>query len=421
MKQLGAGTSKSALSLAARTAALLFSNGQTTERSCEVTARLAAACGIQPTILMHWGELLIFAEGDDGPRYVVLPVAPTNVDMGKVAATVHLVDEITSGSVAPDTVESALTAIEQRRPSSSIRFTVFAALGAAALGVVFGVTEPKTLILIALVAGAGGALRRCLSRLSHNPYVQPLTAAMLAGILGALAIRLRLGPSDAMVAICPCMVLVPGPHFLNGALDLARARIALGVARVAFASLVALVICLGLLIGLALGGAELPVTGAFQRVPIGYDVAAAGVAVAAYGTFFSMPWRMLPIPISIGILAHAARWLIVFKAGASVEAGAFVACMIAGTIVTPIATRLHLPFAALAFTSVVSLIPGIFLFRMSSGFLGLIAQGDQASALLLQNTAVNGATALSIMLAMAFGLIVPKMVIDRMWGAGAPA
>jgi hypothetical protein len=34
---------------------------------------------------------------------------------------------------------------------------------------------------------------------------------------------------------------------------------------------------------------------------------AAGIAVAAYSTFFAMPWRMLPIPILIGMLAHACR------------------------------------------------------------------------------------------------------------------
>ena len=56
-----------------------------------------------------------------------------------------------------------------------------------------------------------------------------------------------------------------------------------------------------------------------------YDVIAAGVAVAAYSTFFAMPWRMVPIPVVIGMLAHAARWATISVAGASVETGALVA------------------------------------------------------------------------------------------------
>jgi hypothetical protein len=39
------------------------------------------------------------------------------------------------------------------------------------------------------------------------------------------------------------MVLVPGPHILNGAIDLARTRIALGIARLTYASVIVLLIC----------------------------------------------------------------------------------------------------------------------------------------------------------------------------------
>ena len=103
--------------------------------------------------------------------------------------------------------------------------------------------------------------------------------------------------------------------------------------------------CVGLLVGLSLGGVTLPVSGPSHAVPRGYDVIAAGVAVAAYGTFFAMPWRMLPIPILIGMLAHALRWAAISLAGASVATGALVACLVVGTLTTPLADRLRLPFS----------------------------------------------------------------------------
>src|SRR5258708_39606686 len=102
------------------------------------------------------------------------------------------------------------------------------------------------------------------------------------------------------------MVLVPGPHLLNGSIDLARVRIALGAARIGYASVIILMICAGLLIGLSLGGATLPISEPSYPVPLVYDVIAAGVAVAAFGTFFSIPWGILPIPVLIGMLPHAA-------------------------------------------------------------------------------------------------------------------
>jgi uncharacterized membrane protein YjjB (DUF3815 family) len=146
-------------------------------------------------------------------------------------------------------------------------------------------------------------------------------------------------------------------------------------------------------------------------------VIAAGVAVAAYGTFFAMPWRMLPFPIVIGMLAHALRWLAIGMVGASAEAGALIACLAVGIIVTPVADRLRMPFAAFAFASVVSLIPGVLLFRMAGGLLSLIRAGSAASSELLLGTIVDGATALLIIVAMAFGLIVPKMCIEYFFPA----
>ena len=150
-------------------------------------------------------------------------------------------------------------------------------------------------------------------------------------------------------------------------------------------------------------------------MPLGYDVIAAGVAVAAYGTFFAMPWRMLPVPIAIGMLAHASRWAVISLAGASVQTGALAACLVVGIIVTPIADRLRLPFAAFAFASVVSLIPGVFLFRMTGGLVDLVMLGAKASVDLLLNTIADGATAMLIILAMAFGLILPKMCIEHFY------
>jgi uncharacterized membrane protein YjjB (DUF3815 family) len=209
------------------------------------------------------------------------------------------------------------------------------------------------------------------------------------------------------------MILVPGPHLLNGTLDLARARIALGASRIAYAGMIILVICTGLLAGLSLGGVSLPASVPSYPVPLGYDVIAAGVAVAAYGTFFAMPWRMLPIPAAIGMLAHASRWGMISLAGASVQTGALVACLVVGVIVTPIADRLRMPFAAFAFASVVSLIPGVYLFRMAGGFVDLVMLGEKTSVDMLLNTIADGTTAVLIILAMAFGLILPKMSVER--------
>ena len=224
----------------------------------------------------------------------IVAADPLIVDMKRVARTEQLVDDICDGRLSLDGARSSLDAISRAAPVSETRFAIMAAVGAAALGIIFGTFDLMTLALIAFSAGAGAIIRRTLARFTPNPLIQPLCAALFSGVTGAVATTHGLTAAPHLVMVCPCMVLVPGPHMLNGALDLARARIPIGVARIVFASLVVLMICTGLMIGLSLAGATLSDPSPATTVPLVFDVIAAGVAVAAYGSFFNMPWKTPP-------------------------------------------------------------------------------------------------------------------------------
>ena len=391
-------------------ARVLYINGESTQRTMDVAEHLSKCLGLRATIFPHWGKLEIQTEDTEGNFISAIEATPSGVNMARVASTWRTVEELSVGRLDPADAMNVIDRIAEAPPAPTWLFTLAAAVGAVALAVIFGVRHVSAATIIFGSGAAGAILRRILARYSTNIFLQPFSASLVAGVVGALAVRYQLSSTLRLVAVCPCMVLVPGPHFLNGMLDLIRGRMNLGAARLIYAVLVVVAISTGLLLGLALLDVSLPVDPAGRVPPFWHDVIAAGLAVACYSVFFSTPLNMLAWPVAVGTLAHALRWVTLTLLGANAAIGAFVACLIVGLVLSPVSRRWNMPFAAIGFASVVSMIPGVFMFRAASGFTQLI--NSLTAWTLMSSTLADCWTAILIILAMSFGLIVPKLIID---------
>jgi uncharacterized membrane protein YjjP (DUF1212 family) len=269
--------------------------------------RLNRGLGLDAVVVPSWSALTLTAAGS---RNTVLTaaVSPTAINMHRVGTMMSVVDSAQDGPLELERVVAGVADAEAQSGSGTAAFVVACATGAAGLAVIYGATHPLVILLVALAAAGGGLLRRWLGAIGAGPLVQVFVAATLAGALGAAPAHLHLGASTAVVAICPAMVMVPGPHILNGALDLLDLRVTLGIARLAFGLLILTAIACGIILGLQAGGQTLPVTAPSSSAPLVVDVLAAGVAAASYPVYFSMRWQLIGWPVAVGMLAHAVHW-----------------------------------------------------------------------------------------------------------------
>lgn len=386
-------------------AALLYANGQSTPMTQTAVERLNRGLGLDAAVVPTWSMLTLTAVGS---RNTVLtaPVSPTVINMRRVASMMAVIDRAQDGPLEATEVARGVAEAGTQPFSGTIAFTIACATGAAALSVIYGASHPLAILLVAVAAAGGGLLRRWLGAMSAGPLVQVFVAATLAGAVGAAAAHLDLGGSAAVVAICPAMVLVPGPHILNGALDLLDLRVSLGLARLAFGMMLLTAIGGGLILGLQAGGQMLAVTAPSSSAPLFVDVLAAGVAAASYPVYFSMPWRMIGWPVAGGMLAHAVHWY-ALHVGATLALAAFLSCLVVGLLLVPISHHRRIPFAGIGFAAVVALVPGVFVFRTLSGF---VEFANHPSAQLFSAASADLIGATIIVGGMALGLALPMHV-----------
>ncbi len=390
-----------AIDLVLDAAVLLHVNGQSTNMTVTAVDLLNRGLSTTSTLIPAWASLLLV-----GPHAAtrVAAVSPTGISMRRVAAAMAVIDRAQDGPLDRDEVRRGLAAAQRESVSNTLIFSAACATGAGALAVIFGAQHPLTVLIAAVSAALGGLARRALGRFAAGILTQAFAAALIAGLIGVAAAQLRVDDALGLVVLCPAMVLVPGPHILNGALDLLALRITLGIARLGYSALILAAIAAGLIVGLAADGRSLAVVQTSSTVPLYADVIAAGIAAGSYPVFFSMPYRMIGWPVAIGMLAHAAHWWALSVWRVDIASAALVSCLIAGTLLLPISHYLRMPFAAIGFASVVALVPGVYVFRMLSG---LVKFAHLPTSDLLTSLTSDGATAALVITGMATGLAVP--------------
>lgn len=393
---------------------VLHANGAETDREQRRTEQLARALGLCVRADFGWSWSDFTFESRDGSSALRrFAVTPDGLALNRVIAIDRIINELDAGTLTLTDAWGRLRAAATLPVANLFLFALACVIGGCGLAVVFGVRHGMTLVLIATCCGVGAFLRRGLAKFGANAYVQVGAAALLAGLSGAASAGLGVGSPLGLAAVCPCMILVPGPHLLKGALDIAQMRIPLGAVRLLFALCLLTATTAGLLVGLWIGRAHLVADPAGRDISVWIDAPTAGLLTVAYGVFYSAPIRILYWPFLAGGLAHALRWLIVEHWHGGLWIGAGTACLFVGLVLIPVCERLQLPFSALGFASVVSLVPGVLVFRALAGFAQLPSEKGAAAQQLIIDIADNSSAATLTLIAMPVGFLLATAFWSR--------
>ncbi len=392
-------------------AASLFANGAATDDVVDLIHRAdqdLATGGGKLIVLPQWGELHVVRQAASGDaQLVVLPVTPAGMSVNRVMATTAVVVRAMGRASGLDSVRADVRRATALPPLPLPVFAVGAAAGACSLAALFG-ERGLAFFFVALAGAVGAVVRRGLLRIGGGLLTQDVCAAFVAGLAAVLARRVGSIADISLIAAAPCMILLPGPHLLNGALDLIAYRLPLGIARLGFAVLALAALSMGLLTGLAAGGLAFPLTLPSAPISLWVEVVAGGVAAACYAISYATPLRIVAWPAVLGAAAHCVHWFMVTRLGAAPAVAATVASLLVGVVMVPVARRHHLPFAGVAFASVVSMLPGAFIFALSSGLLAVARPGRSGGNTLIGDVVANAATTFLVVAGLTLGLAVPK-------------
>lgn len=380
--------------------------------------RVAAALGVEELqAQVGLTELVVTtrAHGSFRTQVVEVPVPVVNTD--RIGALMRASLRAVPGSTAAE-LQAALDDVEARPPRHRRWLVVLGAVVACAAFAFLNHGRWPECLAAAAGAGAGKAAQIVMIRkLRFNQLAEVGLAAAVAGLvylLVAHAMHVGLGVEVHEVAFTSAILfLVPGFPMMTAALDLARFDFASGISRLFFAIMIILAASLGAWI--VVWGSRIS-PDALQPLVLPWALAlllrglASFAGVVGFAVTFNTPWRVAGVAGVIGMIANLAR-LFLNDLSFHPLLSAAVATVIVGLLAGWWSQHILSPRITLSVPAVLIMIPGVSIYR------ALVALINQDWTGLL----ANGLNAVSVVVALAVGLVVARMLTDPAWTSRAPA
>ncbi len=350
--------------------------------------RIAQRLELELDVLVNYRSVTLFTGAG---WHVNIQVHELRINVAVSTRAIQAVDSFCDGVIGLDEAMILLEAAE-RNVAAHSRFELAVIFGLAASALAWLLHADWGAIVVTGVSSAIGLLvRQELGKRHFILFALPFSAALIGASCGGIVILAGWTQTPGYCLMVPALMLVPGPHLINGLYDMLENHMQTGLARLGLAAGVLTSAALGVFLGgwLTLGmttAAAEPSNVAPLNLLI--DVLLAGMASCGFGAFYNAPWRVLWISIVAGMIGHGIRY-VCMDHGVSQEIATLFACLAIGAISNVAVEKLRLPFAAVAFAGAVPMMPGVFIYQsiasaMQLSKAGIHADPEVAVAMLAQ-------------------------------------
>jgi uncharacterized membrane protein YjjB (DUF3815 family) len=353
-----------------------------------------------------------------GNGSVLIPVRELRYNAALQARVHTILSQVRRRELDPAIALAELKNAEGMAPPHS-RFLSAVVLGVAAASLAGLLGADRGAVIVAgFSTGLGLGVRQELGIRHFSLLTLPLSAAFIGALLGGFAIRLGWTRAPGLVLIVPSLMLIPGPHLINGILDLIDNYVATCVARLTLATGIIIASALGIVLGIELTLPGPPAAGhaaTADHLNVFSDMFLAGIVTCGFAIFYKTAWTHIGLSTLGGMAGHGLRFL-TLDAGWRLEAATFLGCLVVGFVSAWIAKAFKAPFAVIAFAGAVTMMPGVQIYRALAGSLHVARQQTETEVSAIGSTFGDFVQSGLVVGALALGLIVAYRTFSLLAG-----
>lgn len=343
-----------------RVAELLHAHGTPTHRGEALVTRLGETLRVPLQVSFSPTDLLLSFGEEPEVRTIVRRVLPGAAQLGRLATTTEVLDDVFAGRLGLNRARRRLERIARQRPVFGPAAVVLAvALTAASAAPLLG-GGPREIAVAGLLGGLIAVLEHLLRSSPRTALLAEPSCALFVGFASHALARTCFPHADGVVALATLIVIVPGLTFTTALVELATGHWAAGTARVAGALVMFLQIAVGVALGRTL--AALWVTTSPQALveaspltPLGAALAT-GVAAFAFAMLFQARPKDWPWIVLACMFTSLGQTLGVAALGPRL--GAFGGALVLGLLSNAYASGGRRPALVLLTPGILLLVPG---------------------------------------------------------------